>query len=209
MQENSRTKLVQLLVASALTAESATKGNNSLLVDTEMVEIQRMLTNGALKITDASIYSTKDASNSRLVRMFETSDVEAKGITNMTAGKLQRNQVVLVDRIRIVAATSAAAINGSAAVLGGLSYGSIRDHGGLIAGTITIRQSNKNVSYQVSLRNFDTPGRSDTAPALDYLDAPLLLRSQQLIEANLELGRALPDRQAIRLELLGSQTAAF
>lgn len=204
-QSNSRTKLTELLVAAAL---SASKGTN-VLVDTELVEIQRLLTAGALKITDASVIATKDGSNSRLIRMFETSDVEAKGITNVTASKLARNQVVLVDRIRLRVGAAGQAINGSAAVLGALNYGSVRGNGSMLNGTMTIRQANKNVSYQVSLRNFDTNGRTDAVNGLYYLEAPILLRPQQLIELNLELGKPAPDRTGVRVEMLGSQTAAY
>ena len=209
MRENSRVILTQFLVAAAMAAEQAKAGKQGVLVDQELVDLQRGLTTSTLKLTDCSIYSTKDASSSRLVRLFETSDVEEEGITNVTAAKLQRNQLVLVDRIRLMAANASAAINGSAAVLSALKYEGIRNHGGLVGGSITIRQSNKNVLYQLSLRNFDTTGRLDRKTGEYFLSSPILLRPQQLIEANLDLGKALPDRQAVRIELLGTQTSPF
>ncbi len=198
------------LLASAVAARksNATNGSN-ILVDTELLEIQGMLDRGQLKLTDATIFATKEVSLNQRIRMFETQDVEAKGITNVTAAKLMRNQLVLVDRIRVLAATSPVTINGAAAVLGGLAYEGIRGHGGMVGGTITVRQANKNVNYQVGLRVFDTTGRPDAVTGLYYLEAPIVLRPQQLMEANLELGRAMPDRQAVRIELLGTQTSSF
>lgn len=206
MRGNSRNTLTQILVANFAAAAQPTAG---VLVDKELLEIKRLLDQRMLKLTDASIYNTKDASSAKLIRLFETSDVEAKGITNITAGKLALNQVVMVDRIRLLAASSGAAINGSAAVLGALNFGTIAGHGSLTGGSLTIRQQNKNINYELSLRVFDTTGRVDRANGIYHLESPLLLRPQQLIEATLDLGLSLPDRQAVRIELLGTQTSPF
>lgn len=158
-------------------------------------------------LSDGAIYSTKDASGLRTLKMFESQDDQRAGVTNIAQGKTAKNQDVTVGAIQLLAALSPTDINGDPTTLAGLNYGSIAAIKGLENGVLTIRHRGKVVLDRFPLTRFKNSDNDRTDPVGELtLDSTIQIYPQEPIEANIDFGVACPNRTAIKLLLVGTQT---
>ncbi len=77
------------------------------LMDPENVEIPKeireKLARKELRLSDMTVYSVKEA-NGKTIKMFQTQDTKEVGLRNISASKMQKDQIMVVSAIRLTAA---------------------------------------------------------------------------------------------------------
>lgn len=172
--------------------------------DPELLQLASRLDAGTQRLADFTAFATRDVSSQNFIKFFQPQDTKDKGIINIASAQLDKNQVLMVGSIILMAATSTTAISGSRSTLAALNYGAIDSVAGLVSGEITMRYHGKNVLDKLPIQRFVTSGDHRTQIGEFVLDNPILIRENDGFELNIETGIALPDRTALRVLLVGT-----
>ncbi len=142
------------------------------------------LINGDLRFADTVIYSRKLV-NSKTVKMFETQDVKAVGLRNISNAKLPKNQALLVSGIFLLAGVAA---DGTDDKVMSSAYGKLEDFPALANGEFTLKANKKIIMTDVDNAVFKTANNNQLPIGYYKLANPRIIHDDILLEATIELG---------------------
>lgn len=145
------------------------------------------LVKGDLRLADTIIYSRKIV-NSKTVKMFETQDVKAVGLRNISNAKLPKNQALLVSGIFLLVGVvnTPDAVNDDKIIAA--SYGKIEDFPALANGEFTLKANKKIILTDVDNAIFKTANNNQLPIGYYKLANPRVIQDDILLEATIELG---------------------
>lgn len=144
------------------------------------------LLKGELRLADTIIYSRKIV-NSKTVKMFETQDVKAVGLRNISNAKLPKNQALLVSGIILLAGNITEGGVTDDKIMSA-SYGKIEDFPALGTGEFTLKANKKIILSDVDNAVFKTANNNQIPFGYYKLANPRIIQDDVLIEATIELG---------------------
>lgn len=148
-------------------------------------EVNQHLDRGKLRLTDYSIYSVKQVI-SKTVKIFETQDVRESSLRNYSAAKLQKNQVLLVWGITVLAGVSTDLTSDKVKAI---DWKSISQFPALVNGEFSLKANKVTiVSENMPMRRFATDNDNSVPLGFWPLDNPRLVKDDELIEFVIELG---------------------
>lgn len=146
--------------------------------------IKAGLTKGELRLADTIIYSIKKVA-SKTVKMYETQDTKAIGLTSISSARLPKNQALLVSGIFILAGVPA---DLTADKVMAAAYGKIEDYPALATGEFSLKANKKVIVPETSMAIFKTANNQNLPFGYYKLANPRLIEDDILIEATVELG---------------------
>lgn len=146
--------------------------------------IKAGLTKGELRLADTVIYSIKPAA-SKTIKMFETQDDKEIGIRNVSNGKLQKNQVLLVSGIILLVGVSADATKDA---IMATNYAAVETYPAIANGEFSLKANKKQLVPETSNNVFKTNNLHFVRAGYYKLDNPRLIVDDVLIELTVELG---------------------
>lgn len=150
--------------------------------------IKEALMKGDLRLADTIIYSRKLV-NSKTIKLFETQDVKAVGIRNISNAKLPKNQALLVSGIILLV--------GQVALEGGsltddkiisTAYSKVEDFPAIASGEFTLKANKKIILTDVDNAIFKTSNNTRLPFGYYKLANPRVIQDDVQIEATVELG---------------------
>lgn len=145
------------------------------------------LLKGELRLADTIIYSRKPV-NSKTIKLFETQDVKAVGLRNISNAKLPKNQALLVSGIILLGGLigDARPVNDDSVM--STPFSKLEDFPALCNGEFTLKANKKIIVSEVDNAVFKT-GNNNQVPFGYYkLANPRIIQDDILIEATVELG---------------------
>lgn len=149
--------------------------------------IKEGLLKGDLRLADTIIYSRKQV-NSKTVKMFETQDVKAVGLRNISNAKLPKNQALLVSGIILLVGTASTEGAMSDDKIISTAYGKIEDFPAITTGEFTLKANKKIILGDVDNAVFKTANNNQVPFGYYKLANPRIIQDDVLIEATIELG---------------------
>ena len=147
--------------------------------------IKAQLAKGDLRLADTLIYSIKPVNGSKTIKMFETQDEKQVGLRNISNGRLQKNQALLVSGIVLLAGVAADATPDASMAL---AFGKLEDYPAIANGESDLK-ANKKVIFPESSNNMFKTLNLNTVPVGYYkLHNPRLIEDDVLIEYTVNLG---------------------
>lgn len=146
--------------------------------------IKAGLSKGELRLADTVIYSIKPVS-SKTIKLFETQDDKEIGIRNVSNGKLQKNQVLLVSGVILLVGVSADA---SKDAIMAANYGPVETYPAIANGEFSLKANKKQLVPETSNSVFKTNNLHLVRSGYYKLDNPRLIVDDVLIELTIELG---------------------
>jgi hypothetical protein len=147
--------------------------------------IKAQLAKGDLRLADTLIYSIKPVNGSKTIKMFETQDEKQVGLRNISNGRLQKNQALLVSGIVLLAGVAADTTPDASMAL---AFGKLEDYPAIANGESDLK-ANKKVIFPESSNNMFKTLNLNTVPVGYYkLHNPRLIEDDVLIEYTVNLG---------------------
>ncbi|MGZ4064213.1 MAG: hypothetical protein ACXVP0_14660 [Bacteroidia bacterium] len=146
--------------------------------------IKQALAKGELRLADTVIYGVKKIA-SKVTKMFETQDVKQVAVTSISAGRLPKNQALLVSGIYVLAGVPAdLSIDNIMAA----TFDKIETMPALVTGEFSLKANKKVILPETSMKVFCTA--NDTTVPIGYykLANPRLIHDDVLIECTIETG---------------------
>ena len=167
--------------------------------------IKAQLAKGDLRLADTLIYSIKPVNASKTIKMFETQDEKQTGLRNISNGRLQKNQALLVSGIVLLAGVAADATPDAAM---GITFGKLEDYPALANGESDLKANKKVIFPESSNNMFKTNGFNAVPLGYYKLHNPRLIEDDVLIEFTVNLGTtvALPANTYLFVGLHGTIT---
>ena len=145
------------------------------------------LVSGDLRLADTIIYSRK-AVNSKTVKMFETQDVKAVGLRNISNAKLPKNQGLLVSGIFLLAGVVTGEGLASDDKVIASTFGKLEDFPAIANGEFTLKANKKIILGDVCNCVFKTANNNQLPIGYYKLANPRVIQDDVLLEATIELG---------------------
>lgn len=159
------------------------------------VEIQRGLVEKRLQFADTRFYVVKAANAVTSIRMIQSSDVKAPGVTNINNGKLEKDNYFLLTGLILLSAVAADPLNAAFDTVAlAIANG---DFEFKAAGNKYLLP--KDSSCQV----FDTNNRTDIENGLFKLDNPKWIEPQVDIEMNIRFSQATAANTNLKFVMVG------
>ncbi|MEO8760126.1 MAG: hypothetical protein ABI388_03370 [Bacteroidia bacterium] len=167
--------------------------------------IKAQLAKGDLRLADTLIYSIKPVNASKTIKMFETQDEKQTGLRNISNGRLQKNQALLVSGIVLLAGVAA---DNTADGSMGITFGKLEDYPALANGESDLKANKKVIFPETSNNIFKTNGFNAVPLGYYKLHNPRLIEDDVLIEFTVNLGTttALPPNTYLFVGLHGTIT---
>lgn len=164
------------------------------------------LANGTLRLCDSLIYSIKPV-NSKTIKIFEPQDDRQIGLRNISNSKLQKNQVLLVSGLVLLAGTSA---DGTMDNIMSTDYKSIESFPALITGEIDLKANKKIILPETGNYVFKTSNMHLIPLGYYKLSNPRLIEDDVPIELTISLGstNGIPANTYVYAALHGTGTTA-
>lgn len=162
-------------------------------------EIQEGLGNKTLQAVDAAYYVTKSVSNAKIIKMLKDDDTKIVAISNISSGKLEKGNVMLLSGIILLASTGVAkAEEGKYDILPDV----IRN------GEFEFKANGTTLVPITSCEVFNTVG---TMRQKGYykLDNPKIIYDQQAMELNVEWGSNAPADTFVKAMLVGTAVIKY
>jgi hypothetical protein len=162
-------------------------------------EIQQGLASKNLQAVDAAYYVTKSVSGNKIIKMLKDDDTKIVGISNISGGKFEKGNVMLLSGIVIVASVGVAkGEEGKYDVLPDI----IRN------GEFEFKANGTTIVPITSLEVFNTNG---TTRQRGYykLDNPKMIYDQQSMELNLEWGANAAADTFVKAILIGTAVTKY
>lgn len=172
--------------------------------------VRQQVVAGKMRLGDWQIYSVKPI-DSKTTKLFESQDDKEVSLRNISNAKLQKNSVLMVHYIQILAGVAPATTlgNPSKEEVKATPFGSIIRYPALANGEWSLK-ANKVllVPEHSSMQRFVTDNDMTRSLGVIYLDNPRPIQDDLDIELTIELGTmlGLPQDIHIRVELGGSVT---
>lgn len=143
------------------------------------------LKRGKLRLTDYSLFSIKQIT-SKTTKMFETQDVRETGLRNVSAAKLQKNQVFLVHSITVLAGVPT---DLSPDKIKAIDFKTISLLPALANGEISLKANKTTIiAENMTMKRFVVENNHNVEVGTFKLDNPRLIKDDELIELVIELG---------------------
>jgi hypothetical protein len=146
--------------------------------------IKEGLTNGSLRLADATIYSIKPV-NSKTIKLFETQDDKEIGLRNISNAKLPKNQAFLVSGIYLLAGVSA---DGTKDKIIATEFKGLENFNAIANGEFSLKSNKKQIVPETSNAVFKTAAYHQVPIGYYKLANPRLIEDDILIEMTIELG---------------------
>lgn len=146
--------------------------------------IKQGLLNNELRLADTIIYSRKRVA-SKTIKLFETQDVKATGLRNISNAALPKNQALLVSGIFLLAGVGTNATDESAMAT---RYDKIEDFPAIANGEFSLKANKKIILNEVENSVFKTFNNHQLPIGYYKLSNPRLIHDDIQIEATIELG---------------------
>ncbi len=149
------------------------------------VHVQEGLKNGSLHLADTAIYSIKPMD--RTIRMFEEKDDRELGLRNISGGRLEKNQCLLLTGLRIMSHVAPSASKED--IISGWDS-AIEVFPPLVLGEFCLKVSQRIVIPETPNIVFRSEGdvTMGASPAYYKLANPVLINEEERIELTIELG---------------------
>jgi hypothetical protein len=142
------------------------------------------LSKGDLRLADTVIYSRKQV-NSKTVKLFETQDVKAIGLRNISNAKLPKNQALLVSGIFLLAGL---ADDATTEKVVSAKYTGIEDFNAISNAELTLKANKKTIISEMDTIAFKTASNHNVPSGYYKLANPRIIHDDILLEATVELG---------------------
>jgi hypothetical protein len=162
-------------------------------------EIQQGLASKNLQAVDAAYYVTKSVSGNKIIKMLKDDDTKIVGISNISGGKFEKGNVMLLSGIVIVA--SVGVVKGEEG-----KYDVLPD--AIRNGEFEFKANGTTIVPITSLEVFNTIG---TTRQRGYykLDNPKMIYDQQSMELNLEWGSNAAADTFVKAILIGTAVTKY
>jgi hypothetical protein len=159
---------------------------------------------GELRLADFTVYSRK-LITSKTIKMFETQDDKQVGISNISNAKLQKNQVLLVSGIFLLAGVAADTTKDK---IMSANLNVISAFPTIQSGEFSLKANKKQIVPDTSCLVFNTTGFGTVPQGFYKLANPRLIADDLLIEFTVELGTmdSLPANTFLFVGLHGTVT---
>ena len=162
-------------------------------------EIQDGLAKKTLQAVDAAFYVTKNVSGNRIIKMMKDDDNKVVGVSNISGGKFEKGNVMLLDGIIILASVGIAdAASGEYQILPSI----IRN------GEFEFKANGTTIVPLTSLEIFNTTGTHKQV-GFYKLDNPKIIYDQQSMELNLEWGANAAENTIVKAILVGTAVTKY
>ena len=162
-------------------------------------EIQQGLANKTLQAVDAAYYVTKSASTNKISKMLKDDDTKIVGISNISGGKLEKGNIMLLSGIVLLASVGVAKAEEG-------KYDILPEY--LRNGEFEFKANGTTLVPITSCEVFDTLGTT-RQKGLYKLDNPKIIYDQQAMELNIEWGANAADNTFIKAVLLGTAVTKY
>lgn len=149
--------------------------------------IKTGLAKGELRLADTIIYSRKIV-NSKTIKMFETQDVKAIGLRNISNAKLPKNQALLVSGIFLLAGVVTGEGNVTDDKVVAMPYTKLEDFPSIANGEFTLKANKKIILGDVCNCVFKTANNTQIPIGYYKLANPRVIQDDVQLEATIELG---------------------
>lgn len=167
--------------------------------------VKQQLFNKQLRLADYMIYSIKPA-NGRTIKMFEPQDDKATGLRNVANGKLEKNQVLMVSGVMLLAGIAGGSADDDAMVA---TYGSISAIPAIANGEFGLKANKVQIIPEGTANSvFVTDNHNGIQLGFWKLDNPRLINDEESIELTIELGSTtgIPANTFVKVGLWGTAT---
>ena len=147
--------------------------------------IKAQLAKGDLRLADTLIYSIKPVNGSKTIKMFETQDEKQVGLRNISNGRLQKNQALLVSGIVLLAGTAADATPDASMAM---TFDKLEAFPAIANGESDLKANKKVIFPETSNNVFKTVGHNTVPLGYYKLHNPRLIEDDVLIEYTVNLG---------------------
>ena len=162
-------------------------------------DIQQGLAKKTLQAVDAAFYVTKNVSGNRVIKMMKDDDNKVVGVSNISGGKFEKGNVMLLDGLIILASVgSPNAAEGDYGVL----PTAIRN------GEFEFKANGTTLVPLTSLEIFNTNGTHRQVGMYKF-DNPKIIYDQQAMELNIEWGANAADNTIIKAILVGTAITKY
>lgn len=164
-------------------------------------EIQAGLAKKTLQAVDAAYYVVKEISNNRVVKMFKDDDNKVVGLSNISSGKLEKGNIMLLNGIVLIVGTAEAAGDAKSVNFDVLTS-VVRN------GEFEFKANGTTLIPLTSCEVFDTYGTTKRR-GLFMLDNPKIIYDQQPIELNIEWEANAPANTFLKVILLETSVTKY
>ena len=147
--------------------------------------IKAQLSKGDLRLADTLVYSIKPVNGSKTIKMFETQDEKQVGLRNISNGRLQKNQALLVSGIVLLAGTAADATPDASMAL---AFDKLEAFPAIANGESDLKANKKVIFPETSNNIFKTVNYNAVPMGYYKLHNPRLIEDDVLIEYTVNLG---------------------
>lgn len=163
-------------------------------------DIQQGLANKTLQAVDAAYYVTKNVSNNKIAKMLKDDDTKIVGISNISGGKLEKGNIMLLSGIILLGSmgTAPRVEDSTFSLLSPIFRN----------GEFEFKANGTTLVPITSNEVFFTEG---TTRQIGYykLDNPKIIFDQQAMEMNVEWGTNAPDSTFLKLMLVGTAVTKY
>lgn len=186
-------------------AASAAPGNSRGEFEKRMPllpkEIREGLANKTLQAVDAAYYVTKNISQSKIIKMLKDDDNKVIGESNISSGKLEKGNIMLLSGIILLAGT--AQQGGKVEdVAFDILPGNVRN------GEFEFRANGTTLIPSTSCEVFNTTNMT-IRKGLFRLDNPKIIFDQRSMELNVEWGTNVGDLTFMKVVLIGTSVTKY
>lgn len=162
-------------------------------------EIQEGLAKKTLQAVDAAYYVTKNVSSNKIAKMLKDDDTKIVGVSNISGGKFEKGNVMLLSGIILLASVGTAnAAEGNYDIL----PNAIRN------GEFELKANGTTIVPITSLEVFNTAGTT-RQKGFYKLDNPKIIYDQQAMELNVEWGANAAADTIIKAILIGTGVTKY
>ena len=159
-------------------------------------EIQKGLANQSLQAVDSAYYVVKTIAGSKVVKMFKDDDTKVVGTGNISSGKLEKGNFLLLYGVQLL--SGIADVNETGAQV---NFNVIPDY--MRNGEFEFKANGTVLVPNTSNEMFYTDNK-DIFKGLFIMDNPKIIRDQQAIEFNIEWGVNAPVGTYLKAILRGT-----
>jgi len=212
-------------IASSVPA-AASRGEFEERMNLLSPDLQAGLRNKSLQLADHTVYVTKSISGLTSIKMFEDADDKIVGVSNISSGKLEKNEVFLLSGIQLlygVGTGTAITKDGVAAVTQWLQIPLLVENGEFTfkvsQKTLLDRVSNSIFKRHMAVETTIQAGGANVGgsawavgegmPGFFKLANPKMIETQQSIEMNLEWCAAAASNSYLKAILWGTKVMKY
>ncbi|MFH0895399.1 MAG: hypothetical protein V2A54_13265 [Bacteroidota bacterium] len=164
-------------------------------------DIQQGLSNKTLQAVDAAYYVTKKISQTKVIKMLKDDDNKVVGLSNISSGKLEKGNIMLLAGIILLAGVSAPSAEAFT-----VNYDLLPDY--IRNGEFEFKANGTTLIPSTSCEVFNTTNMT-TRKGLFMLDNPKVILDQQPMELNIEWGSISVENLFMKVILVGTSVTKY